>query len=809
MLVSLNWLKNYVDFGEQTPEQLGEKITKSGIEVDGIEYVISETSDNIVVGYVKECEQHPNADKLKLCQVDVGEEESLQIICGAPNVAQGQKVVVAKPGAILPGNFKIKKVKLRGIESNGMICSLQELSVGERFIHTQYAEGIVVLPNDAVVGEEVDALLNLNDAVLEFDLTPNRADALSMLGVAYEVAAILDEDLSLPKPALPNSTEKVEDFVTVKVDDADACPYYGAFIVKDVKIKPAPLWMQNYLLAAGIRSINNVVDITNYVLLEYGQPLHAFDYDLLDSTEIVVRHAKDQEQLVTLDGQTRTLTPDNLLITNGEKGVALAGVMGGAETEVHENTSTILLEAAYFDGQSIRHTVKETGLRSEASTRYERGIDPNRVREAGIRACELLAEYANGTVIGDVAAFDELDRSERIVKMNTQEVNRRLGTNIANEEVEAILRKLRFTFDRVGDDVTVSIPTRRGDITIFEDMLEEVARIYGYDHLPFTLPANASKPGGLTKEQLLRRHVKSYIQSVGLSEAITYSLLNKKDVSSFISPELPDSLEPVSLSMPMSEDHQYLRLSLIPELLQRLTYNVARKQANVALYELGSVFLSEEKQITKQPKEHARLAGAITGTWVDHAWQQEVKPVDFYVVKGIVEGLFHFLNINVTYQPTQMESMHPGRCATIHHGEQVIGFLGQVHPAVASERDLKETYVFDINMEYILQMERSPLMYETVPKYPSIVRDIAFVVTDTVLAGNVQAEIERVGAPLVKQVEAFDVYTGDNLQANEKSLAFNIHYQNPEKTLTDEEVDASMEEIITAIKDSFGGYVRS
>src|SRR5690625_4028787 len=414
MLVSLKWLRDYVDYGEKSVDEMSTLLTKLGLEVDGVEYIAKEKSENIVAGYVKTAEQHPNADKLSLCEVDVGEEENLQIICGADNVAAGQKVVVAKPGAVLPGNFKIKKVKLRGIESNGMICSLQELSVGERFIHTQYAEGIVVLPNDAVVGETVDALLNLDDAVLEFDLTPNRADALSMIGVAYEVAAILDEELSLPKPVLPTSSEKVEDFVTVKVNDADACPYYGAFIIKDVKIKPAPLWMQNYLLAAGIRSINNVVDITNYVLLEYGQPLHAFDYDLLDSTEIVVRHAKDQEQLVTLDGQTRTLTPDNLLITNGEKGVALAGVMGGAETEVNENTSTILLEAAYFDGQSIRHTVKETGLRSEASTRYERGIDPNRVREAGIRACELLAAYANGTVVGNIAEFDELDRSERM-----------------------------------------------------------------------------------------------------------------------------------------------------------------------------------------------------------------------------------------------------------------------------------------------------------------------------------------------------------------------------------------------------------
>lgn len=809
MLVSLNWLKNYVDFGEQTPEQLSERITKSGIEVDGIEYVISDTSSHVVVGYVKECEQHPNADKLKLCQVDVGEDELLQIICGAPNVAQGQKVVVAKPGAVLPGNFKIKKVKLRGIESNGMICSLKELSVKERFVPTAYAEGIVVLPEDSIVGEPVEALLNLNDAVLEFDLTPNRADALSMLGVAYEVAAILDENVTIPEPSYETSAEKVADYIDVTVTDREVCPYYGAFIIKDVEVKPAPLWMQNYLLAAGIRSINNVVDITNFVLLEYGQPLHAFDYDLLQTKEIVVRRAHDKEQLVTLDGQTRTLSTENVLITNGEKGVALAGVMGGAETEVHEGTSTILLEAAYFSGQTVRQTVKETGLRSESSTRFEKGVDPNRVREAGMRACELLATYANATIVSGVAEYDELNRSEKTVTMNTKHVNHRLGTNISNGEIDDILRKLRFTYDRSDNDYTVYIPTRRGDITMFEDMLEEVARIYGYDHLPYTLPTNASKPGGLSEEQLLRRHVKSYLQSVGLSEAITYSLVRQGDASSFVSPELSDQLVPVALSMPMSEDHKYLRTSLLPELLNRLTYNVARKQTNVALYELGSVFLSEEERISEQPKEHARLAGAVTGTWIDHKWQQDVQAVDFYVVKGIVEGLFRFLNMNVTYQQVKLPDMHPGRCATVHHGDQVIGFLGQVHPGIANDKDLKATYVFDIDMDYILQLDRPALIYETVPKYPSILRDIAFVVKDTVQAGDIKAEMERAGAPLVKRVEAFDVYTGENVQADEKSLAFHIHYQDPDKTLTDEEVDNTLQGMIKVIAEKFAATVRS
>ncbi len=808
MLVSLNWLKNYVDFGSLTPEQLGEKITKSGIEVDGIEYIIGEKSENIVVGYVKECEQHPNADKLKLCQVDVGE-ETLQIICGAANVAQGQKVVVAKPGAVLPGNFKIKKVKLRGIESNGMICSLQELSVGERFIVPAFSEGIAVLPEDAVIGESVESLLNLNDAILEFDLTPNRADALSMLGVAYEVAAILDEEINLPQPKIDTTDESVTDYVTVSVEDQELCPYYGAFIIKDVQIKPSPLWMQNYLLAAGIRPINNVVDITNYVLLEYGQPLHAFDYHLLNSKEIRVRRANDQEEIVTLDEQTRILSEENLLITNGEKGVALAGVMGGANTEVNDGTNTILLEAAYFDPQTVRKAVKETGLRSEASTRFEKGVDPNRVREAGLRACELLVKYADGQVVEGIAEFDKLDRTEKTVSMNSAQVNKRLGTAILMEEMESILTRLRFKFERNGEDFTVSIPTRRGDITIFEDMLEEVARIYGYDLLPYTLPKNASKPGGLTKQQQLKRTIKNYMESVGLSEAITYSLTDKERVNELISPELSDNLKPIQLAMPMSEDHQYLRLSLLPELLNRLTYNVARKQANIALYEVGSIFLSEQEKVSDQPKEHLRLAGAVTGTWVDNKWQQEVKPVDFYVVKGIIEGLFRYLNIHVTYEQAVVQDMHPGRCATIHVGNSQIGFFGQVHPNITKRQDLKETFVFDINMEYLLNSTRSELAYEVIPKYPSILRDIAFVVNEAVSAGEIKAEIERIGAPLVKHVEAFDVYRGENVEANEKSIAYNVHYQDPEKTLTDEEVDASFKEIVDAISKKFGAHIRS
>ena len=807
MLVSLNWLKQYVDIGSLTPEQLAEKITKSGIEVDAIHYMTKEKSSDVVVGYVKESKQHPNADKLSLCQVDVGTEQ-LQIACGAANVAQGQKVAVAKPGAVLPGDFKIKKVKLRGEESNGMICSLAELGIQEQFINPNYAEGIVVLPEDLELGQPVSDILNLDDVVLEFDLTPNRGDALSMIGVAYEVAAILDTDINLPQPKVESGVGNIQDYVTVHVEDDDLCPYYGAFVVKNVEIAPAPLWMQNYLLAAGVRPINNVVDITNYVLLEYGQPLHAFDYDLLDSKEIVVRRAKDGEEIVTLDDQTRSLSKEHLLITNGKEGIAMAGVMGGANTEVNDETRNILIEAALFNPFTVRQAVNKTGLRSDASARFEKGVDPKRVREAGLRACELLVTYANGELVEGVAEFNQVDYDESRIKVNVKAVNDRLGTEITHAEIEDIFRKLRFEYEVSADEFTVNIPSRRMDIMIFEDVLEEIARIYGYDNLPFTLPQNASKPGELTYEQKVQRQVKNYMQSIGMSEAITYSLTNFKEAKMLLSPDLSGDYKPVKLAMPLSEDHEYLRLSILPELLNRLSYNVARKQNDVALYEVGSVFLSEEEEVTQQPKEHLRLAGAVTGTWLNHKWQEDVKKVDFYVVKGIIEGLFRYLNVEETYEQAQIEGMHPGRCATVQVAGEVVGFLGEVHPTLAKEKDLKDTFVFDLNLEKLLEMDRGLLVYETVAKYPSILRDIAFVVKEDTHAGNIQAEIEKLGAPLVKAVEAFDVYRGDSIKEDEKSIAFNIHYQDPEKTLTDEEVDASFDKIVERINDKFKAYVR-
>lgn len=807
MLVSLNWLKKYVDLGDITPEALADKISKTGIEVESIMH-IAEQSTNVVVGYVDSCEQHPNADKLNLCQVDVGDEQ-LQIICGAPNIAQGQKIAVAKPGAVLPGNFKIKKAKLRGVESQGMICSLQELGVEEAYVPKDIADGIFVFPTDVEVGADVASYLNLDDAILELGLTPNRSDALSMLGVAYEVAAILNVPVQLPDVSVPTIEEEVTKHISVSVEAPEANPYYGAFLIKDIQVGPSPLWMRNYLMAAGIRPINNVVDITNYVLLEYGQPLHAFDFDKFNSNQVVVRQANEKETIVTLDDQTRHLKPEHLVITNGKEATALAGVMGGANSEVTESTTTVLLEAAYFDGKTVRIAAKDHQLRSESSTRFEKGVDPNRVEKAGLRACQLLAEFANGTVLSGIATFDQLDKSEKQVTITTSRINNRLGTTITDHDISIILERLGFPFEQSGETFVVNIPTRRQDITIFEDMLEEVARIYGYDNLPYTLPKGGQQAGRLSPVQKLKRQVKQYFEGAGLMEAITYSLTTKERAKLLVSPEIKEkAVTPVKLSMPMSEEHSTLRISILPEMLASLSYNVARKQQNLGYYEVGSVFVSEETEVTKQPDEKLRASGAITGKWVTHAWQQEVKEADFFLLKGIVEGLFERLELTATYKQAVIEDLHPGRTAQIIVNHVPVGFIGQVHPRLQKAFDLKDTYVFDLDLDYLFAIHNDEPSFTKIPRYPTVSRDIALVVSDQVAAGAIEETIKAEAGELLKDVHVFDLYQGENLPEGKKSLAFNLLYSHPDRTLTDEEVETSYQAILAAVKTNHDAELR-
>ncbi|WP_077214188.1 phenylalanine--tRNA ligase subunit beta [Bacillus dakarensis] len=803
MFVSYKWLQEYVDLTGVTADELAEKITKSGIEVEGVE-VLNEGIKGVVIGHVLEREQHPNADKLNKCLVDVGEDQPVQIICGAPNVDKGQKVAVAKVGAVLPGNFKIKKAKLRGEESHGMICSLQELGVETKLVAKEYSEGIFVFPGNVTVGEDAISELNRDDQVLELGLTPNRADCLSMLGVAYEVAAILGRDVKLPNPEVQTTSEKASDYIKVTVEANEDNPLYVAKVIKNVTIGPSPLWMQGRLMAAGIRPHNNVVDITNYVLLEYGQPLHAFDYDRLGSKEILVRRAKNGEEIVTLDDAKRTLTEDHLVITNGSEPVALAGVMGGANSEVQSDTTTVLLESAYFKGLTIRGASKDHGLRSEASSRYEKGIDPNRVRLAAERAVEMLALYAGGEILEGSVEVDTLKVEPAVVSITLEKINSVIGTTITADEVISIFEKLRFEVTSDNETFTVTVPTRRGDITIEEDLIEEVARLYGYDNLPKTLPVGASTPGKLSAYQQKRRVVRKYLEGTGLFQAVTYSLTSEAKAAQYAL----EQREPVALAMPMSEDRSKLRLSILPQLLEVVKYNLARQNDSVSVYEIGTVFLGKGNE--EQPEEREHMAAAITGLWNLHQWQGEKKEVDFFVLKGILEGMFAKLGLQteVEYRQTAIEGLHPGRTAEIYLSGKKIGFIGQVHPTVQKELDLKETYVCELLLEAILTADVSPLQYEAIPKYPSITRDIALVVDQGKAAGELESIIKEAGGSLLKEAKVFDLYEGEHMEPGKKSIAFSLRYFNPEKTLTDEEVTKVHDKVLHAVEEKAGAVLR-
>ncbi|WP_066386016.1 phenylalanine--tRNA ligase subunit beta [Neobacillus mesonae] len=803
MFVSYKWLQDYVDLTGVTAKELAEKITKSGIEVEGVE-VLNEGIKGVVVGHVLEREQHPNADKLNKCLVDIGADEPVQIICGAPNVDKGQKVAVATVGAKLPGNFKIKKAKLRGEESNGMICSLQELGMEGKIVPKEYAEGIFVFPADAVVGTDAIAELNRDDEVLELGLTPNRSDCLSMLGVAYEVAAILGKDVKLPETNVEAAAEKASDYVKIVVDVPEDNPLYAAKIIKNVKIGPSPLWMQTRLMNSGIRPHNNVVDITNYILLEYGQPLHAFDYDRLGSKEILVRRANDGEKFTTLDNVERTLTSDHLVITNGTEPVALAGVMGGANSEVTDDTTTVLLEAAYFNGQTVRKASKDHGLRSEASARFEKGVDPNRVRPAGERAAYLMAKYAGGEVLEGAAEVDTLTIEPAVVSITLEKINRVLGTNLGMSQVKDIFDRLQFESSVEGETITVTAPTRRGDIKIEEDLVEEVARLYGYDHIPMTLPVGSSTPGRLSAYQKNRRVVRQYLEGAGLYQAVTYSLTSEDKAAQYAL----ETREAIHLAMPMSEDRSVLRLSLLPQLLEVMKYNSARQNDSLAVYETGNVFLANGADTLPEEREH--LAAAITGLWTNHSWQGEKKPVDFFVLKGILEGLFAKLGLTdkVEYVQAQVDGLHPGRTAEIKLNGSVIGFIGQVHPSVQKDLDLKDTYVFELSLKAVLEEETEDLHYVSILRFPSITRDIALVANKETVSGTLKNIILEAGAPLLKEAYVFDLYEGDKMEEGKKSIAFSLKYADPERTLTDEEVTKVHEKVLAALEEKAGAVLR-
>ncbi|MDH6365007.1 phenylalanyl-tRNA synthetase beta chain [Enterococcus sp. PF1-24] len=806
MLVSYKWLSEYLDLSQIPAKTLGDQMSLTGIEVEGVESP-AEGLKKIVVGEVKECVPHPDSDHLSICQVDIGEEELSQIVCGAPNVKVGIKVIVALPNSRIAGNVKIKKGKMRGQVSNGMICSLQELGYADSVIPKEYADGIYYLPAEAVAGEEVFSYLDMDDEIIDLSITPNRADALSMRGVAYEVGAIYRQKPAFKDAVLTESEQPASDKIKVSVDDANDAPAYQIRIIENVKIAPSPQWLQNRLMNEGIRPINNVVDITNYILLLFGQPLHAFDYDKIGSQEILVRRGLEKEIIVTLDGEERQLTPENIVITNGQAPVAIAGVMGGLDSEITAETTTIALESAMFNSVSIRRTSKQFNLRSEASSRFEKGINVATIAEAGDVAAAMIAELAGGTVLQGAVEATVIEAKDAVVDTTLAHINRALGTDLTEAQVNEIFEALGFTYQVNAGTYSVTIPPRRWDIKIEADIVEEVARIYGYDNLPSTLPSGETVAGILTKEQSLRRKVRNVLEGSGLSEAISYALTTEEKSTQFSMRES----KLTRLDWPMTEERAVLRQNLISGLLDDVAHNIARKNSNVALYEIGKVFYQDNDPLKDLPTEINHLALAMTGEKISKTWAETGEKVSFYTLKGVLENLFEMLAMTagITYESCQdLAEMHPGRTAKIYYQAEFIGFIGQVHPSTAKAYDIPETYVAELDLQKVLTMEKTAFVFKAVTKYPSVSRDIAILIDETVANTTITAQIKEVAGRFLSNVHLFDVYQGANIEANKKSMAYSLTFVNSEATLTDEEVTGSMNKIEKALVEKLGAVIR-
>ncbi|WP_342990747.1 phenylalanine--tRNA ligase subunit beta [Streptococcus anginosus] len=801
MLVSYKWLKELVDV-DVLSEELAEKMSTTGIEVEGVSSP-AEGLSKIVVGEVVSCEEVPETH-LHVCQVNVGEEALRQIVCGAPNVRTGIKVMVALPGARIADNYKIKKGKIRGLESLGMICSLGELGISDSVVPKEFSDGIQILPKEAVPGDSVFPYLDLDDEIIELSITPNRADALSMRGVAYEVAAIYDKSVHFKDFPLLETQDQAGEQLSVTIE-TDKAPFYAARILENVTIAPSPQWLQNLLMNAGIRPINNVVDVTNYILLYFGQPMHAFDLDTFEGNQIVVREARAGEKLVTLDDEERELETSDLVIAVADKPVALAGVMGGAATEISSQSRRVVLEAAVFDGTSIRKTSGRLNLRSESSSRFEKGINLATVTEALDAAASMIADLAGATVQAGIVSAGQLDTSDVEVVSTLSDVNRVLGTELTYIDIEDVFRRLGFGLTGDAEKFTVSVPRRRWDIHIEADLYEEIARIYGYDKLPATLPKGDGTAGQLTETQKLRRKVRTVAEGAGLTEVITYALTTPEKAVQFSTN--PSNL--TELMWPMTVDRSVLRQNMVAGILDTVAYNVARKNKDLALYEIGKVFEQTGNPQEELPTEINSFAFALTGLVTEKDFQTPAVPVDFFYAKGILEALFDRLGLKVEYTATQaLAGMHPGRTATISLDGQVVGFVGQVHPVTAKDYNIPETYVAEVNLTAIEQAIQPAKPFVEITKFPAVTRDIALLLKAEISHKEVVEAIEAAGVKRLTDIKLFDVFSGEKLGLGMKSIAYTLTFQNPEDTLEDEEVARYMEKIQKSLEVTIGAEVR-
>lgn len=786
MKLSTNFLKDYIDIDVDV-KQLAEDMTRVGNEYDSASNLINATK--LVIGQITECEPHPDSDHLHLCKVNIGT-EVLDIVCGAPNARTGLKVIVALDGAVLPEKT-IKKGMIRGQESNGMLCSIAELGLEHKFLKPEDSEGIAELGEDAEIGGDPIKYLQMDDGVIDFELTANRGDLLSILGMAYEVGAIYDKKVKDVDLKHKESGEDINKTFKTEVKTAN-CSKLLVKKVENVKIEESPIFIKNRLIASGIRPINNVVDISNYVMLELGQPLHFYDADKLGN-KLVVRMAEDGEKLTTLDNVERTLTSEDIVIADATHGVGLAGVMGGLETEVEPDTKNIIIESAIFDSVKVRKTSKKI-VRSEASNRFEKGLDPERTTMAIERACKLLEEYAGGTVVTGTVEYDKTNNKEKEIEITFKNINDVLGTVIPNEEILNVFRKLGFSYKVNGETIKVTVPTRRLDISIKEDLIEEVSRIYGVDNIEGKLPIVPMRKGSYDKTQ---REIRNKMIALGLKETLTYVLINDKEVNGYTL----DKFEPLKLLDPITEDRNTLRYSMIPSLYKVYEYNKAREQKDISIFEIGKGFYKKGEVYGEDTKLCVLMSGKYS-TGLNNN-----KTVDFYVIKGIAEEVLDYLGYAGRYSFMKQEmpkEMHPGQSAMINVNGSNIGMIGKIHPSVTKD----DVYVIEINLDELFTKKVGKMKYKEFSKFPSINKDIALVVDKKSVSKDIEKVIKSAGGSLLTNIEVFDVYTGVGVGIDKKSIAYSLTFSDMKKTLTDEEINGLMDKIIDAVSKKCGAELR-
>ncbi len=804
MLVSLKWLKELVEVPVPVPE-LVDRLDLTGTAVESVKSA-GEALDNVVVGQIVSKERHPEADKLWVTSVDTGTGEHVQIVCGAQNFKAGDKVPVALVGAVLPNGMAIKKAKLRGVESRGMNCSARELGLGEDH------DGLMILPPDAPVGTPFAEYAGLSDSILELEITPNRPDCLSVAGVAREVGAVFDREATMPASSPAEVGAPVADKVTVTIDDPEMCPRYTARLIRNVKIGPSPAWLAERVAASGARSISNIVDITNYVMFELGQPLHAFDADLLATDEsgcisIGVRTAAEGERLRTLDGQDRTLTADTLLITDPSGPVALAGVMGGESTEVHDGTVNVLLESACFNPGSISRTSRRLGLFSEASSRFEKSVDRASCVAALDRAAALMAEVCGGDVAPGVVDAYPAPAEPREIVLRLDRMNALLGAEIDADEASAILTRLGCGVAEHDDELSVTVPTFRPDLEREIDLVEEVLRIHGMDRIVPTLPSGAGRLGELTREQRWRERVGATMRASGLNETMTYSFADPADTE-----RLSDTLEEgevyCELLNPMTGEHAVLRRLILPGLLRSVSYNQRRGVADVHLYEIGSTFRMAPGR--KQPKERATLAAVLAGAWHPPAWNEPSQALGFFDGKGILEALARELGLKrFKVRAAELPFLQPGRAAEVLVGGEVVGWLGEVHPLVLESFDAEgPVTAFELSLPPLLRGALDTKPFSDLPRYPAVKLDVAIVVPEDVTAERIEQSIVSAGGKLLDTVRLFDVYRGKGVEPGKKSMAFELAYRAADRTLTAEEVESAHDRLVRKVCGAVGGELR-